>query len=404
MQQEELNQLLDKHQLWWETSGKEGDNLTLLEQKMERLDFKNRNLRGANFSKCDIRVSNFEGANLTSINVVNSDFRGCNFKNAVLTKCDFRYVKIDAFTDFEGVVADGLVVDRGTFDLLPPSVQAQNLSLSTTIEFIFQFNSNLDRDFSNQILNDLSDYLKEQNPNTKIDISQQDGRFRYVVEPNSMEEVEKIRHDIEFFGEILRGGATLPSERDQQLLELKYKILEDSYQRQVELTNTINTLFAGSREEIMDLRQEKKQLITLLETMGQSITAQNRALPEAFSRYRFSTEDGKDINIKTDDIICLVTAGVARLADLYVVENQVGKCYKVRYNSFEDIEQNIGEKNPHLFKCNKGLIINLKYISRYESATNNRIHVHLDHCDAENLYVGVKYAPEFRNLMEKKTL
>jgi hypothetical protein len=213
------------------------------------------------------------------------------------------------------VQANGLVIDKGTLELLPQNIKEQNIALSTTVEFIFQFNSKLDRDFSNQVLNDLSDYLREQNPGTKIDISQQEGRFRYVVEPNSMDDVAKIRRDIEYFGEILRGQTSMPNQREQQLLEMRYKILEDSYNRQLELTNTINTLFSGSREEVVQLRQEKKQLINLLENMGQSITLQNRALPEAMSKQRFNIADeNKDISVKPDDILYLATTGSGRLA------------------------------------------------------------------------------------------
>jgi uncharacterized protein YjbI with pentapeptide repeats len=402
MKQEELNKRLDAHQIWWET-GAETGNLTLLEADLERLDFNNRNLRGANFSKCNVKYATFENANLTSINVVNSDFRGCNFKNAILNHCDFRYVKIDEHTNFEGVQANGLVIDKGTLDLLPQNIKEQNIALSTTVEFIFQFNSKLDRDFSNQVLNDLSDYLREQNPGTKIDISQQDGRFRYIVEPNSMDDVAKIRRDIEYFGEILRGETTMPNQREQQLLEMRYKILEDSYNRQLELTNTINTLFSGSREELVQLRQEKKQLINLLETMGQSITMQNRALPEAMSKQRFNIADeNKDISVKPDDILYLATTGSGRLATLAVLENGGSKQYSIRCNSFEEIEKTLSEKNPDLFQCNKGVIINMKYVKSYESVNNNRIKVYLDNCDAEDLFVGVRYAPDFRNRMERK--
>jgi Pentapeptide repeats (8 copies) len=409
--QSDLDDLITLHAKWWDTRGESGDNLTLYQYSLSNLRFKGQNLRGGNLSRCDCQGCNFQSADLTSINVTNTDFRGADFSNAILKKTDFRNVKIDGSTSFTNAEATGMIVDWNNYQNLPPFIQSQNLTITNrnVIEIIFEVETELNRDLLVQIVNDMTDYVEQHNEGIQVSSSREGSQYRLTIETPSVENVEKVRHDIHFFGEVLMGKARLPNERDHVLLESKFDNLKRNYDEQVDRRRELQLLYADSREEILKLkeeikaeresgRSERQSFLRMLENTGTQMQLQSRPEPKTLvapeTSHTFSTTDRKNLKVETNKIVCILTEGKGeRIAQVYV-QNEA-KPISVLFSKFEALAMELNEKNSRLFKCNKGQIIHLDTIEETILHTGNRTQIKLKGLDLTDIFVARDYKPKF---------
>ncbi|MFM2266913.1 MAG: hypothetical protein RL757_354 [Bacteroidota bacterium] len=414
MSQEELNQLLNAHAEWWTSQGENGDNLTLNDVDLSRLDFKNSNLKGANLSRCNAQYCNFEWVNMTSINVTNTDFRGANFAHANMTKIDFRYVRIDETTCFDHALAKGMLVDWATFNQLPPSIQAQKPIVvnPNVVEMVFEIKSET-KDVVVQALSDMGDYLEAQNEAIRISSTKEGNQYRFKVEADSQDKVIKITQDIQFFGDILAGRQRLDSEKEQALLESRYRRLQKNYEELEADRKEIKMLYAETRVELKEAKEAlkaeyntKQQFMDIIENMS-STMRQVHALPVAKdkdTRYTFSTPEKKDLRLEIEEIICCITIPETKTAELYLKNNEV---VVIVFKRFEDLAQELAELSSDLFKCSKNLIINLNEVESTESLPSNRVKVLLRNQSQTKInfeiVVARDYKPKFETLMKEKT-
>ena len=104
MDYQELKNRLEKHNLWLESNGKEG----------ERLVARKENFEGADLSNADLRKADFVGANFEFANLRGADLRGAvlvgaNFVGADLRKADLRGAK-RTFANFIAAETAGMFV------------------------------------------------------------------------------------------------------------------------------------------------------------------------------------------------------------------------------------------------------------------------------------------------------
>lgn len=89
-----LNQMIEKHQLWLETEGQEGEQFNLKNEKIIELDFQEGNLAKAFILGCDIQESclnkvNFEKATIGFTAIIKCKMEGINFQEAILSSARF---------------------------------------------------------------------------------------------------------------------------------------------------------------------------------------------------------------------------------------------------------------------------------------------------------------------------
>ena len=97
MTQEELNEILKQHQLWFDTKGEEG----------KRANLKNANLKGANLeyvnlTGVDLRYAYLKGVDLRDVNLRFADLSGVNLRFADLRGADLRGADL-RYADLVGV-------------------------------------------------------------------------------------------------------------------------------------------------------------------------------------------------------------------------------------------------------------------------------------------------------------
>ena len=98
MDQQQLRQILDNHQLWLKSGGEQGKradlrgaNLrgaNLLEANLREANLRGANLRGANLQGANLEGANLEGANLEGANLVVADLLGADLQEADLREAD----------------------------------------------------------------------------------------------------------------------------------------------------------------------------------------------------------------------------------------------------------------------------------------------------------------------------
>jgi uncharacterized protein YjbI with pentapeptide repeats len=86
----ELKSILDQHQLWIETKGKQGQDANLEGANLWRANLQGANLRGANLGGANLGGANLQGANLTGANLICANLRGANLRGANLTGAKLR--------------------------------------------------------------------------------------------------------------------------------------------------------------------------------------------------------------------------------------------------------------------------------------------------------------------------
>ena len=97
--QEELNQILEKHEIYMTTLGEEGERADL-----RGTDLSDADLRRANLSGADLRGADLKWADLTGANLSGADLREANLSGVrgVLSQTDFIKANFEATT--EGII------------------------------------------------------------------------------------------------------------------------------------------------------------------------------------------------------------------------------------------------------------------------------------------------------------
>ena len=73
----EIQQILDDHQQWLQTEGKEGQKADLSKADLQRLD-----LSGVNLEKANLQEANLPEAGLWAANIRGADFKGADLRDA----------------------------------------------------------------------------------------------------------------------------------------------------------------------------------------------------------------------------------------------------------------------------------------------------------------------------------
>jgi hypothetical protein len=422
MNQEELNRMIAAHEEWWQTRGDAGDNLTLYNTPLSKLDISHQNLRGANLSRCDCQETNFQFANLTSINMTNTDLRGADMSNAILVKTDCRFVQIDSLTNFTNTKAEGMIVDWDTYQILPEHIKIQGLQVTNrdSIEMLFEVRSNLNRDLIVQALNDMTDYLEKENTGLQVHTKREGSQYRVVIDANSASDAEKVRLDIKHFGQVLSGTAKLHNEKDHTILEMRYDNLLSSLKQQEKNELTLKIQYAETKDQLLEAKAqlrkeqesayiERNKFLDLLSSIGGQITlqAQQRRLIAAppslaekpkSTKHSFATPNKNSRDVVVADIVACLTKPGERAALLYLTTEK--EAIEVVFSKFDELAKALVEKNDRLFRCNKGLVINLDFVENRVTLSGNRIQITLrDVIPHNDIYVARDYKSAFDEKM-----
>lgn len=87
--QEEIDEKVKAHKLWWDTNGKQGRQAAFIKVLITNKDFSHQNLRGAKFENIKCVYTNFGRTQLSSARFKNVSFHQANFKDAILTSTTF---------------------------------------------------------------------------------------------------------------------------------------------------------------------------------------------------------------------------------------------------------------------------------------------------------------------------
>ena len=96
--QQELNSLIDDHEIWIKTMGKEGKKLVLIGYDLSGRNLSNSNLSKSNLSNCDLYKSNLSNCDLSNSNLSYSNLSNCNLYNSNLSNCDLSHTEVFTFT------------------------------------------------------------------------------------------------------------------------------------------------------------------------------------------------------------------------------------------------------------------------------------------------------------------
>lgn len=95
-----INSRLDRHKLWLQTAGRDGEKFHPIRENLTGIDFRNKVIRGAEFEQCNLDFANFSELD-------DSDFSGFF---TIFERCSFRY------TDFSNTSAKRAVFNNCKFD------------------------------------------------------------------------------------------------------------------------------------------------------------------------------------------------------------------------------------------------------------------------------------------------
>ncbi len=91
--QEELKQILEAHQRWVESDGKEGKQADLGEANLQKADLFQANLQKANLGDANLQKADLLRANLQGANLERADLREADLLSANLQGADLREAK-----------------------------------------------------------------------------------------------------------------------------------------------------------------------------------------------------------------------------------------------------------------------------------------------------------------------
>ena len=123
METEQLKKILNDHEIYQRTSGKNGAIANLSNADLSEESLSGANLSGANLSRVNLSGVNLQGANLRGANFYNAnlkdaDLRGADLRYASLGHADLSGAKIDLSIegDLLRKVALKILGDRESFD------------------------------------------------------------------------------------------------------------------------------------------------------------------------------------------------------------------------------------------------------------------------------------------------
>ena len=89
-----LKDILDLHELFLNTRGKEGERANLRDAYLEGVNLEDVNLQGANLKYANLKYTNLEGANLKHTNLERANLTGVNLKDVDLEGANLRYANL----------------------------------------------------------------------------------------------------------------------------------------------------------------------------------------------------------------------------------------------------------------------------------------------------------------------
>ena len=122
---EQLKKVLDDHQLWLETEGKEGKQANLSGADLRETNLRETDLRGANLSGADLRGADLREADLRGADLRGADLRGADLREADLREADLSGANLRG-ADLRGADLSG--ADLRGADLSEANLRGADLS------------------------------------------------------------------------------------------------------------------------------------------------------------------------------------------------------------------------------------------------------------------------------------
>lgn len=87
--QKEVNEILQRHEQWLASDGKEGQQANFREKNLAGIDLSNRALEHINFTNANLRLTNFEDSYIKNSNFTATDLEQSAFDYTVIKDCKF---------------------------------------------------------------------------------------------------------------------------------------------------------------------------------------------------------------------------------------------------------------------------------------------------------------------------
>ena len=97
---------INLHNLWVETAGRKGKQLSLDETDMRNISFDSLRFEQGYFSEC-----NFSGMHFEDVDFYNAEFYSCDFFGCTFTNCNFRKATLD-YSQFKNAVFSNCAFPR----------------------------------------------------------------------------------------------------------------------------------------------------------------------------------------------------------------------------------------------------------------------------------------------------
>lgn len=92
--QKEVDKMLQRHEQWLASDGKEGQQANFREKNLAGIDLSNRTLENIDFTGANLRLSNFEDSNIKNSNFADADLESAAFDYTVIKDCKFDWGKL----------------------------------------------------------------------------------------------------------------------------------------------------------------------------------------------------------------------------------------------------------------------------------------------------------------------
>lgn len=150
MERGELTKILEAHEIWVQSGGKQGRRAELVGANLNDGDFEGRNLTNANLQGAELRRANFAGAQLRRTNLREADLQNANLETAnflltaQLAGADVAGAKLPpAIAEFEGLktIAEAVSNAQKLFLAMSSGCLYSWLTIATTKDFALITNS-----------------------------------------------------------------------------------------------------------------------------------------------------------------------------------------------------------------------------------------------------------------------
>ena len=115
--QEEIDEKVKAHKLWWDTNGKQGKRAVFRNVLITNKDFSHQNLRGALFEDIRCTYTNFERTQLSSARFKNVSFHQVKFRDANLINVTFLLCDITDTSYFYANLNTATFTDTALIDV-----------------------------------------------------------------------------------------------------------------------------------------------------------------------------------------------------------------------------------------------------------------------------------------------